>query len=134
MIKKTIQTIHDLRIFFLAMILAAFLGVVGINPVSVWNFIGSSASLAGEPGVSSQATVKPNPYNTLALQLREKESSLDSRESDLDQKEQSLLAINAKQNKIIYGVIAGIIVLFLLIVANYILDFQRRKRDAARQN
>lgn len=66
------------------------------------------------------STVVENPYNRLAAQL-------DSKGRDLSRREQALDALEAKLEKSYYQVFALVGFLFLLIVANFILDFRRRR-------
>lgn len=126
MIKKTIEHVHNLRIFFSALILVCFLSVIGLNPVDIGKYIGLKIVKAVDKSTAT-ASIEPNPYNTLAKQLRDKQLALNDREQVLTDKEAELLRINAGQNKIIFGLAAGIIILFILISMNYYLDYRRRK-------
>lgn len=126
MIKKTVEHIHNLRIFFLALILVCFMSVIGLNPVDIGKYIGLKIVQAVDKSTAT-ATIEPNPYNTLAKQLKDKQATLDNREHTLTEKEAELLRINAGQNKIIIALAIGIIILFLLISFNYFLDYKRRK-------
>ena len=85
MLRKTTKTIHDLKIFFLVFILFSFLHTVGVNPFDATKYLG--ARFTSAVGMSSSASVPPNPINSLALQLQEKESRLDQWESDLSKRE-----------------------------------------------
>ncbi len=126
MIKKTIEHVHNLRIFFSALILVCFLSVIGLNPVDIGKYIGLKIVRAVDKSTAT-ASIEPNPYNTLAKQLRDKQLALNDKEQVLTDKEAELLRINAGQNKIIFGLAAGIIILFILISMNYYLDYRRRK-------
>ncbi len=127
MINKTIRTIHKLRIFFFFFILISFLSILGADPISVSKFLG--AKMGRAVGISVTAGVPPNPFNTLALQLKEKEERLAQKEVELNKREEELSRVSNLQTKLIWGMFAGIIVLFLLILLNYYLDYQRRKNE-----
>lgn len=71
----------------------------------------------------TQVSVPVNPYNSLAAQLAEKQKGLNSREAALN-----ALQVRLEQGyKEVFAVMTG---LFLLIIANFILDFRRRKKQA----
>jgi len=126
MLKKTVKHIHNFRIAFFAFILFSFLYTVGISPVDYTKYLGARFSSA--VGVGSSASVPPNPINTLALQLEEKQTKLDARESQLDKRETDLKSSSSVlENKVIWGMMIGIVVLFILISLNFILDWHRRK-------
>lgn len=102
------------------------------NPLSIfegkWAWVGSSMQLAAS-SVGMSVAVAPNQYNTLALQLQEKDQQLTAREKELAAQELALqkeAAIrNTGGNWIIILVGAG---LFFLIALNYYLDYRRRKQ------
>jgi len=126
MLKRTIKYIHNLRIVLFVFIAVSFLYTVGVSPVDYTKYLGARFSSA--VGVGSSASVPPNPMNTLALQLKEKENRLNIRESQLNKRETDLKSPNSvMQNKVIWGMMIGIIALFVLIMINYILDWRRRK-------
>lgn len=126
MLKKSVKFIHNLRIFLFAFILVSFLYTVGVSPVDFTKYMGASFSSA--VGMTSQANVPPNPFNSLALQLKEKEERLDIREAQLNERESEIQSPNyVLQNKIIWGMMVGIIVLFVLILINFFLDLRRKK-------
>ncbi len=126
MLKRTVKFIHNLRLFLFAFILVSFLYTVGVSPIDFTKYMGASFSSA--VGMTSEANVPPNPFNTLALQLKEKEERLDAREAQLNERESQIQSPNyVLQNKIIWGMIIGIIVLFILILVNFFLDIRRRK-------
>jgi len=128
MIKKIIKFIHELRILFLILIIFGFFGVIGINPINVSQFFGAKLGEA----VGMSVSVPENPFNKLALQLEEKENSLNVREVELQKREQNLdsggVPIDGQKNVIVL-LMVGIIVLFILVLVNYYLDYQRRKTD-----
>jgi len=126
MIKKTVKHIHNFRIAFFAFILFSFLYTVGVSPIDYTKYLGARFSSA--VGVSSSASVPANPMNTLAMQLKEKEDRLNIWESQLDRRETDLRSESAVlENKVIWGMMMGIFVLFFLILLNYILDWHRKK-------
>lgn len=129
MLKRTVTVIHNLRIFFLTLILVSFLALIGLNPINLAQLISTKIGLAVDMVNRTTAKVEPNPYNTVALQLKEKESTLGEKEKTLNQKEADLLTINAQQNKIIIALAVGIFILFALIITNYYLDYRRRKKE-----
>ena len=122
MLKKTIKFIHTLRVIFLVLIIIAFFTVIGINPVDVSKFVGSKIGRA----VGMSISVPENPFNKLALQLKEKESQLAVREKELAAREQELNK-TGNQDTLIWLLITGIGVLFVLIFLNYFLDYRRKK-------
>lgn len=125
MLKKTIKFIHTLRIFLLVFIVIAFFTVLGINPVNVSKFVGSKIGRA----VGMSVSIPENPFNKLALQLKEKEAELDARERNLAGKELALNSTSGKQsNFIILALSIGIGILFILVVFNYYLDYRRKKK------
>ncbi len=127
MIKKTIQTIHDLKIFFLAIIIVSFLYNLGLDPIDLAKYIG--AKFTSAIGVTNSASVAPNPINTLASQLKNKELALAQKEYALQEKEQAMQKSISLQNRLIVFLSIGIIALFILIILNYYLDYQRKKRE-----
>lgn len=126
MIKKTVKHIHNFRVFFLAFILVSFLYTVGVSPIDYSRYIGARFSSA--VGMSSSASVPENPMNTLALQLSDKETKLAQKENELNKREAEIESAKyVLQNKVIWGMIIGIIILFILILINFFLDWRRRK-------
>jgi hypothetical protein len=126
MIKKIIGFIHSLRIVFLVFIICGFFGVVGINPVNLSEFLGAKFGQA----IGMSVSVPENPFNKIALQLQEKENSLNQREIELNKRADELSAGKSdSQNPLITYLMLGIFVLFILVLANYYLDFKRRKTE-----
>ena len=126
MLKRTIKFIHRLRIFFFLFILVSFLYYLGLNPVDVGRFVGSKIGSA----VGMSISVSENPFNKLALQLKEREEGLDEREEALAVREIELnKQAQADNNPAIIFLLAGVAVLFFLIILNYYLDYRRRKKD-----
>jgi hypothetical protein len=87
----------------------------------------SLASLGSSVGVS--VSVPPNPYNTLAVQLEQWQKRLEEKEKVLTQKEIELNQRTIFQGEIISKlVVALLIIIFLLILINFYLDFKFRIR------
>jgi hypothetical protein len=128
MLNKTIRAIHDLKIFFLAVIIVSFLYNLGVNPIDIVKFIG--AEFTSAVNVSGSASVRENPINSLALQLKNKEVALAQKEQSLQDEEASLQKIGSLQNNLIIFLSIGIVILFILIILNYYLDYRRRKKEA----
>lgn len=127
MFHKIIKFIHDLRLFLFAVILVSFLYNIGIDPISLGRFIG--AKLGQAVGVSTSTSVPPNPFNTLARQLSEKEQLLNDKARLLTmQAESESLKEIRRQRLLIYFLSSGVAVLFFLIMYNYYLDFKRKKQ------
>jgi len=126
MLKRTIRVIHNLRVFFLAVIVISFFFYLGVNPISLGQFVGAQFGDA----VGMEVSIPQNPFNKLAAQLEEKEERLAQKEKALDKREQALAAEQTGAPKtIIWVLAAGIAVLFVLILVNYYLDWKRRKKD-----
>jgi len=96
-----------------------------VNPVDIIKYLGAQAG--STIGVS--VSVSENPFNTLAQQLKEKEIKLQEKEKELLKKETALKKENiSSQGKIILSLISGLlIILFILILINFYLDYKRRK-------
>lgn len=124
MLKKGAKLIHKLRIYFLVFFSVAFLFVLGLSPVDIGKFVGSEWGRA----VGLNVGVQENPFNKLALDLKNREAELDARENDLVAREQDLLAPNKRQNVAILIMGVGILLLFVLVITNYYLDFHRKKK------
>jgi hypothetical protein len=131
MINKAIKAIHRLRILFLIIIAAGFLYTAGLNPVDVSVFLGAKLGRA----VGMSTSVPENPFNKLTKELREKEEKLDTREAGIKEREEAIAeeTISRQQNLIMVMAI-GLVVLFLLVVLNYYLDFRRRQRNREKTN
>jgi hypothetical protein len=126
MIKGIIKLIHELRIAFLLLIVLGFFTVIGVNPVSVGIFVGAKMGSA----VGMSTSVPENPFNKLALELKEKESKLTQKEINLVAREKAISETTiSRQNKIIIALAFGIVILFFLVITNYYLDYQRRKTE-----
>jgi hypothetical protein len=126
MIKKIISFVHSLRILFLVLIIFGFFGVIGINPVNLTEFFGAKFGQA----IGMSVSIPENPFNKLALQLAEKENTLNQREIELNKKANELSAGKTDdQNPLITYLMLGIIFLFILVMVNYYFDYKRRKSE-----
>ena len=74
-------------------------------------------------------SVPENPFNRLALQLKEKEERLNQKEIELSEREKDLRNIKSGQNRLVTGLLVGIVILFGLVILNYYLDWRRRKKE-----
>lgn len=123
MFHKIFRFIHDLKVFFLAIIFLSFFNILGANPLDIGKFFGAQFSQA----VGMSVSVPENPFSKLALQLKEKENNLNEREQVLASRERDLSGTDKFQNRIIYSIGIGMIVLLILIIVNFFLDHQRRR-------
>jgi hypothetical protein len=123
MIKTAVKMIHGLRIFFLVYIIIGSLFLAGVNPVDIGRFVGAEIGSA----VGMSLSIPENPFNKLALQLREKEANLTQKEQELNKREQELADRSGGQNTTMMILAAGVCFLFILVVFNYYLDYKRRK-------
>ena len=104
-----------------------FQAVFNASPIVIGKYF--IAQVGSAVGVT--VGVAPNPFNTLAQQLKEKELALADREKELQQEEAAFgKKIDKKlatQNKIfLYLLIVGGI-LALLVLLNFYLDYRRRR-------
>lgn len=123
MFHKTFKLIHDLKVFFLAIIFLSFFNILEIKPLDIGKFFGAQFGQA----VGMSVSIPENPFNKLAAQLEEKENKLNEREIALDIREKSTTDADKFQNKIIYAIGAGMVMLLVLILINFSLDFHRRR-------
>ena len=94
-----------------------------ISPIDLIAY--SLASLGSSVGVS--VSVPPNPYNTLGVQLQEWQKRLEEKEKILTQKEIELYQKSIFQGEIISKLVVSLLVIiFLLILINFYLDFKFR--------
>lgn len=126
------KIVHNLKTYLLALIVLAYLYEVGVSPVDLGEYMAAKASLA-YTSTSMTATITPNPSNTLAAQLQEKEAMLKKKEAELAQKEAALNNVgNIWQNKSFLILFLMIFALLFLIVANFFLDFKRQRHTVLR--
>jgi len=121
------RTTRVLAIFFLLTVLAIISqAVFNASPMAIGKYF--IAQLGSGIGITT--SVPPNPFNTLAQQLKEKELALLDKEKELQQEEAALgEKIDkelATQNKnFLYLLIIGGILL-TLILFNFYFDYKRR--------
>jgi hypothetical protein len=128
MLKRTVKTIHNLKVFFFAVIIVSFFFYLGVNPISWGHFMGARFGDA----VGMEVSIPENPFNKLAAQLEAKEERLDARERELDKRAEALaLEDPATDSPVVIGLALGIVFLFVLLVLNYYLDWKRRRQDQA---
>jgi hypothetical protein len=127
MLSKFIKFIHELRLLFLLIIIVGFFSLIGLNPINITEFLGAKFGQA----VGMSVSIPENPFNRIALQLKEKENNLNEREAALSAKEKQIsqTEIGGGQNNLMRVLIVGIIILFILVIVNYYLDYRRRKRE-----
>jgi len=126
MIYKSISFIHKLRVYFLIVVIIGFFAAAGIDPIDVGVFYGAKFGLA----VGMSTSVADNPFNKLALDLKNKENDLSRREAALDTREALLSERYGQEQAVLLRTIAaGIVFLFILIIINFIFDYQSRKNE-----
>jgi|GEM_PF-1515607 len=122
MLKHFLSIWHSFLLSFAALVIVTAFFAMGLNPVELGRYLGSKIGLASEVG--SSASVTPNQYNTLALQLEKKDNSLKARESELDEKEKKVDEI---VNRWMAYIIPTLAALAILVLLNFWLDHKERK-------
>jgi len=90
--------------------------------------LGEFLKSGADDRVSMTASVFPNPVNTVAKQLQDKELALSAKESQLALKEGVIDEQIAKErDKILFYLAIAGGVLFSMILFNFYLDFKRKK-------
>jgi hypothetical protein len=123
MFKKISKIGHELKIIFAALIIANLFMLAGKNPLDLAAFVGSKIGSA--IGISS--SVPPNPYNSVALQLKEKEARLDGLDTELKAREARLDEQLVSQRTVIYALAGMVGLLFVLVLFNFYQDGKRKK-------
>lgn len=123
MLHKSVKFINRLRVYFLLFFSFVFLVYLGLNPLSLGRYFGAEIGMA----VGMNVGVAENPFNKLALELRNKEEKLNKKEEELRNREEELSTPTKKQDRAMLFMAIGIWVLFCLIIFNYYLDYRRRK-------
>ena len=124
MLHKIIIFIHKLRIYLFAFIVLGFFVVAGLNPIDIGSYVGAGFGKA----VGMSVAIPENPFNKLALDLKNKENILNERELALSEKEKDLQSQASTNNNLSIVLMAGgIVVLFFLVLLNYYLDWKRKK-------
>ncbi len=81
---------------------------------------------SGGAAVGVSMSVAPNPYNTVAFQLRQKEVQLEAREKELEQKEQTLGGeVIVSVSRLLWGGAGFLVLLMSLIFHHLYLDKKR---------
>jgi len=98
----------------------AIVGLLALSPDR--NF--RSQTQSGAVGVG--ASVLPNPYNTLAIELKEWESDLSRKEAALDRRQQGFLVEKGVGGVQVYG--GWLLALFLLMIFGVHLYVDKKRR------
>lgn len=126
MINKAVKKIHHYRIWFLVLSSFVFLAFLGLNPVDISKYYGARFGSA----IGMSVSIPENPVSKIAIQLKEKEESLNIRELDLNERENALGNNFSSDNIVMYIMGFGIIALFLLILINFYLDKRHRAKNS----
>lgn len=125
MLKPTINFIHKLRVYLLVFIVIVFFYQIGLHPIELGKFVGARFSSA----IGISTSVPENPFNKLALQLKERQQDLDDKEQELNRWEEDLDKRTNSNDILIFSIISfGIILLFILISVNFYLDYRRKQK------
>ena len=85
-------------------------------------------------GVGASVAVQPNPYNTLAQQVTEKERELDQREKEIIVREREVettrFVETRDQTSLIYTTLVGLLLLALILL-NFVLDARRNRNNSS---
>ena len=126
MFHKTVSFVHKLRVYFLAIIIIGFFVAAGLNPIDVGVFFG--AKFGSAIGMSTK--IVENPFNKLALDLRDKEEKLNLKEKELNAREVGLdNTFQTKQPLALWVLAVGIFILFILMLINFIFDYKRKNKE-----
>lgn len=113
-------------LLFIVATLISMQAIFHASPVAIGRYF--IAQIGSTVGVT--VSVPSNPFNTLAQQLKEKESTLFEKEKKLQEKEIALdTEINkgqSSQNKIFMYLAAMGGILLLLILLNFYFDYRRK--------
>lgn len=92
----------------------------GATPPEIMKYLLAQAG----SGVGMSVSVAENPFNTLAQQLKEKETQLEEKEESL----KTVLQQSERDSRIIMGLITVLIsILFILILLNFYFDYKAGK-------
>lgn len=98
-----------------------------VNPIAISKYLVAQVG----SGIGTTASIPPNPFNTLAQQLEEKEETLLKKEGELQQKESVFQErVDKEQNsqsRTLTYLLAGGGVLLILVLLNFYLDFRRKQ-------
>ncbi len=115
---------HMLRALLLVLIVLNIIVASGHDPISLAQLVGTRISRA----VGVGASVAPNPYNSVALQLKEKERSLGEHERELAAREKKLDKELVSQKTIIAILTGFIFVMFIMLLLNFYNDHKRNQK------
>ena len=119
-------TLASLTLLVIIAMLVSMQAVFDASPATIGKYF--VAQLGSVIGVT--VNVPPNPFNTLAQQLEEKELALGEREKELQQKEVLFQEETSKersgQNKLLLFLLALGGTLLVLISVNFYFDYRRR--------
>jgi hypothetical protein len=87
----------------------------------------TAGSMVGSAVVGMTAGVEPNPYNSAATQLAQKQAELDAREANLNASGDA--SLTGTRGLAAASFVTSVIVL-LLVTANYYMDFRRARKFA----
>lgn len=123
---KYLMTIwHFITATLAAGAVVLFLLYLGLNPIDVGKFL--SAKISHAVNINSTASVPENPFNVLALQLKEKEIRLDEREQNLAELEDKIIGETGSIKQWLAFIIPLVVALFILIVLNFYFDYKEKK-------
>ena len=109
---------HSTSFVFVLVVLIIGLGSANFDFIALSRYFMAQAGSA----IGVSASVPPNPFNTLAKQIKEKEDELNLRERDVNAREQALEK-GKERGFLVYGSFG---MLLLLVMANFYLDYKRR--------
>lgn len=96
---------------------------LGVGP----RLVDDAHSLMGDAAVSLNASVPPNPYNTLADQLAAEKTQLDNRAATLNAQQAGFSSPNKIQVWMTIASFCMSLVLLFLVGLNFYLDMRRRR-------
>ena len=117
------------RLFLLALLLLTLL-LVALRTLSLGEASFPTVPTLSQIGAAIGATVsvEPNPYNTLAEQLKNKEGQLSLRERALEESERAIGSRSQKADTLLQYLLAASGMLLFLILLNFYFDWRRTTR------
>lgn len=125
MFKRLITIWHFITATLAAGMVVSFLLYLGLNPIDVGKFL--SAKISHAVNTDSTASVPENPFNVLALQLKEKEIRLNEREQSLTELEDKIIGETGSIKQWLAFIIPLVVALFILIAINFYFDYKEKK-------
>jgi hypothetical protein len=127
MIRFFKKIFQNITVFCIAVVFSFCLFMMFLNPLHPVFFLGERLSAATN-GVSNYASVPVNPMNKLALQLDQKQKELEDKERFLDDRALAMERDNSVwRNRLLLGVLAALVALFILVSVNFYFDSRRSK-------